>query len=835
MFALLLLPAAARAENGRDAWLRYAPLDGPTLERARAAVPATLVVLGHAPVIESARAELTRGLASILGRPVQSADSPSNTDAVVVGTVADVRQALPGVTFAPGDDTADGYWLQSAEASGHRYLVVAGSTDRGTLYGAFALLRTMATGAPLANLHEHQAPYARLRWINQWDNLNGTIERGYGGRSIFWDNGHVRADLTRVGEYGRLLASLGINAVSVNNVNADPRLLSPDYVPEIARIADALRPWGVAVAIAIDFGSPQSVGKLSTYDPLDPTVVAWWRARADALYAAIPDFAGFVLKADSEGRVGPSTYGRTHADAANVVARALAPHGGIIFYRGFVYDHHMDWQNPKNDRARAAYDNFQPLDGKFDDNVVIQIKNGPIDFQVREPASPLFGGLSHTNEAIELQVTQEYMGQARHTVFLPPMWKATLDFDTKVQPSNATVKAIVAGRTFGRPTGGFVGVANVGLDDNWLRNNLSQANLYGFGRLAWDPNLSSEQIVDEWTKQTFGSDPDVVRTVANIQLTSWRTYENYTGPLGLQTLTAITGDHYGVAVEASERNGWGQWHRADHDGVGMDRTVATGTGYIGQYAPPIAAMYESLDTCPDDLVLFMHHVPYTYKLHSGETVIQYLYDSHYTGAEAVADYVRQWKTLKGKVDAERYDAILAQLEYQAGQAIVWRDAVTRWFNRESGIADAKGRVGTYPGRLEAEAATLTGYVAIPVTPWEGASGEGANEAVECRTASCTAAFHYDGPAGRRDLVVQYFDVNSGAAHFRVRVGSDVVDEWTATDDVPSGRVGSSASARRIIRNVNLSSGATISVEGVPDARETAALDYVEIHPTGELP
>jgi alpha-glucuronidase len=835
MFALLLLPAAARADNGRAGWLRYAPLDGPALARARDAVPGTLVVLGHAPVIESARAELTRGLASLLGRPLETASSPAGVDAVVVGTVVDVGQALPGVAIAPVDTTADGYWLESAQTGGHRYLVVAGSTDRGALYGAFALLRRLATGAAVADLHEHQAPYARLRWINQWDNLNGTIERGYGGRSIFWDNGHVRADLSRVGEYGRLLASIGITAVSVNNVNADPRLLSSDYVPELARIADALRPWGVAIAISIDFGSPQSVGKLATYDPLDPTVAAWWRARTDAIYAAIPDFAGFVLKADSEGRVGPSTYGRTHADAANVVARALAPHGGVIFYRGFVYDHHMDWRNLKNDRARAAYDNFHPLDGTFDDNVVIQIKNGPIDFQVREPASPLFGGLAHTNEAIELQITQEYMGQARHTVFLPPMWKATLDFDTKVQPLGATVKAIVSGRTFDRPTGGFVGVANVGLDDNWLRNHLSQANLYGFGRLAWDPDLSSEQIVDEWTRQTFGLDPDVTHTIADIQLTSWRTYENYTGPLGLQTLTAITGDHYGVAVEASERNGWGQWHRADHDGVGMDRTVATGTGYIGQYAADVAAMYESLETCPDDLVLFMHHVPYTYRLHSGKTVIQYLYDSHYAGAEAVADYVRQWKTLKGKVDAERYDAVLAQLEYQAGQAIVWRDAVTRWFHRESGIADARGRVGTYPGRMEAESATLTGYVATAVTPWEGASGEGANEAISCPAASCTATFRYDGAAGRRDLVVQYFDVNNGAAQFRVRVGSDVVDSWTATDNVPSGRIGSSSSARRIIRGVSLSPGATIAVEGTPNARETAALDYIEIHAPGELP
>src|SRR5580765_535265 len=373
---------------------------------------------------------------------------------------------------------------------------------------------------------------------------------------------------------------------------------------------------------------------------------------------AVPDFGGFVLKADSEGRVGPSTYGRTHADAANVVARALRPHGGIIFYRGFVYDHHMDWANPKNDRARAAYDNFRDLDGKFDDNVIIQIKNGPIDFQVREPASPLFGTLDKTREAIELQITQEYFGQGRHTVFLVPMWKATLDFDMHAADGPTPVKALVAGRVFKRPVGGFVGVSNVGLDDNWYGNHMSQANLYGFGRLAWNPDLTAQRISEEWTRQTFGSDPKIAETVNRIQLTSWRTFENYTGPLGLQTLTDIVGDHYGVAVEASERNGWGQWHNADEKGAGMDRTVATGTGYVGQYRPAVAKMYESLDTCPDDLVLFLHHVPYTYKLHSGKTVIQYVYDSHYEGAAAVAGWVRNWKPLRGRIDDQRYRDVL---------------------------------------------------------------------------------------------------------------------------------------------------------------------------------
>ena len=280
------------------------------------------------------------------------------------------------------------------------------------LYGAFALLRKVAVGESLASIDQKDAPYAPIRWVNEWNNIDGSIERGYGGRSIFWEGGHIREDLSRVNEYARLLASLGINGISINNVNANPLVLSAEFVPQVARVADVLRPWGVRLALAIDFGSPQTLGKLPTYDPLDPSVIAWWKARADDLYKAIPDFGGFVLKADSEGRVGPSAIGRTHADAANVVARALAPHGGVIFYRGFVYDHHMDWNNPKNDRARAAYDNFHPLDGQFDSNAIVQIKHGPIDFQVREPTSPLFGALERTNQAIELQITQEYMGQS---------------------------------------------------------------------------------------------------------------------------------------------------------------------------------------------------------------------------------------------------------------------------------------------------------------------------------------------------------------------------------------------------------------------------------------
>jgi len=772
-----VLTAAAYAESGYDAWLRYP-----------AGNPFSVVITESAtsPIIDSAKQELMRGF------------HPAAKTEIVLSTDASL--------------TPDGYELKAANGR----ITIAGSNDRGVLYGAFALLRKVALGESLANLKERHEPRVPIRWVNHWDNLDGSIERGYGGRSIFWDNGAARADLSRVRDYGRMLASLGINGCSINNVNVNPRILAPDFLPEIVKIADTLRPWGVRVVLSVDFGSPQKLGGLDTFDPLDPRVAAWWKQKTGEIYRAVPDLGGFIIKADSEGRVGPSIYGRTHADAANVVARALKPHGGLLFYRGFVYDNTMDWRNLKNDRARAAGDNFRPLDGKFDDNVVIQIKNGPIDFQVREPASPLFGTLEKTKQAIELQITQEYMGQARHTVFLVPMWKEVLDFDLRVHDRASPVKSRV---------NAIVGVSNVGLDETWFGNHLSQANLYGFGRLAWNPDLTAQQISDEWTRLTFGADRRV-RDVSNrIQLTSWRTYESYTGPLGLQTLTDITGNHYGVNVEASERNGWGQWHRADERGVGMDRTIATGTGFIGQYWPAVARMYESLSTCPDDLLLFLHHVPYTYKLHSGKTVIQSLYDSHYAGAAAVERYVRDWKSLRGLVDNQRYTQVLAQLEYQAGQAEVWRDAVNDWFRRASGIPDEKGRVGNHPGRLEAERAGLAGYQVVDVTPAEDASG---GKAVECSSGTCAAAFHYNGSPGAYQLRVRYFDQNNGVSRFRALLGDRVIAEWTASDRLPARRIDSTSSSLRVIPNVRLSPGDEIRIEGTPDGGETAALDYIEI-------
>jgi alpha-glucuronidase len=826
--SFLLFPLAAPSETGQAAWLRYAPL-GQTNRAKYDSLPANVVALGNSPILQASQDEIIRGIKGMLGRTLRAEKSLPKENAIILGTFASIRAAAPDWQ-APSALKPDSFVIATARIHGFNSIVIAGANDRGVLYGSFALLRKIAQASDLSALNDREEPSAPLRWIDQWDNINGTIERGYGGRSIFFDNGAVRDDLSRVSEYARLLASLGINGCTVNNVNANMAMLDDNFLLQLARIADAFRPWGIRLALSVDFSSPKSLAGLDTFDPLDPEVAQWWTKKVDQIYAEIPDFGGFVVKADSEGRPGPASYGRTPADAANVIARALKPHGGVVFYRAFVYDHHLDPTNMKADRARAAYDIFHPLDGKFDDNVIVQIKNGPIDFQVREPASPLFSGLEKTNEAIELQITQEYMGQQRHMVFLVPMWKETLDFDMHANGANTPVKEIIAGRAFHRPLGGYVGVANVGLDPDWMGSQLAQANLYGFGRLAWNPNLPASEIIDEWTRLTFGNDPSVAQSIDAIQLASWRVYEDYTGPLGLQTLTDILGSHYGPNGEASENNGWGQWHRADHEGVGMDRTIATGTGYVGQYSPQVQKEFETVSATPDNLLLFFHHVPYTYRLHSGKTVIQYIYDSHYTGADEAAAFVQQWKSLRGRIDDERYAQILAQLEYQAGHAIVWRDSVCNYFLRISGIADTQGRVGHYPDRVEAESMNLHGDSIISVVPPENASG---GKAIKCDLTGdwCSASFRFNRPTGWYEVDVEYFDQSNGAAKYRVLVNSQVVDAWTADDHFPSAKIGGDTSTRRRIPGLALRPGDQVHIEGLPDADEPAAFDYVEILPS----
>jgi alpha-glucuronidase len=515
---LLLLFATfglALAETGLDGWLRYAPLPSST---AWPSIPKHIVVLNttRTSPVYTAGQELQRGIQSILGQGCHISNQ-KHDESIIVGTL-DAYVAAYGKLDEPVSLKEDGFWL----STGSRTLIL-GQNERGALYGAFEYLSMLAQ-ANFASVAYASSPDAPIRWVNQWDNLDGSIERGYGGASIFFANGLVVNDLTRVAEYARLLASVGINAIIVNNVNANASLLSPQNINGLGRIADTMRPYGVQIGISLYFASPQygiqGQANLTTFDPLDPRVVTWWSNVTEQIYERIPDMAGYLVKANSEGQPGPLTYNRTLAEGANLFAKALQPHGGIVMFRAFVYNQ-LNESVWTADRANAAVDFFKPLDGKFDDNVVVQIKYGPIDFQVREPASPLFANLFHTSMAIELQVAQEYLGQETHLVYLPPLWDTILGFDMRVDNQTSLVRDIISGRTFDRPLGGYAAVVNVGTNQTWLGSHLSMANFYAYGQLAWNPAKDTTKIHEDWTRLTFGLDPQLVNTITHMALESW--------------------------------------------------------------------------------------------------------------------------------------------------------------------------------------------------------------------------------------------------------------------------------------------------------------------------
>jgi alpha-glucuronidase len=824
LFSLLVaLNAPAHGEDGHQAWLRYARISAP---QNYSNLPSHIILLGETPSDKAAAHELQQGLSSMLGRPfvLTARDRLSNREkqnAIIVSSVAILARV--GSIDQPGHTVAgEQYRIQLFKDSGHTHVLIVGGTPQAELYAVFHLLEEVGAEQPIA-ADDLQSPSAPIRWTDEWDNFDGSIERGFAGPSIFFDGGHIRQDLTRAGEYARLLASVGLNGCNINNVNANLQTLSTEHLHEFARVAEVFRPWGIHLSLSVDLTSPQTVGNLTTFDPLDPTVIGWWKSKVDEIYSLIPDFGGFTVKADSEGRKGPSQYGRSPADAANVLARALAPHHGVVLYRGFVYNNHLDWNDLKADRARAGVDNFVRYDGSFEPNVIIQIKEGPIDFQTREPVSPLFAALPHTNMAIELQTSQEYTGQQRHMVWLPAMWKVVLDTDLRADGRTTPVSDIVTGKTFPLPDGharpgGFISVTNVGMEPNWLHHPMAMANLYGFGRLAWNPAAKLEEIIDTWTRLTWGYDPQVISTIDDLQGNSWHVYESYTGPNGMGTLTDILGPHFGPAIESAERNGWGQWFRGEKNGIGMDRTVATGTGYASQYPPELARQYESLATTPDDLLLFFHHVPYDYKLHSGKTLIQSIYDTHYAGALAAAEYVPRWTALQAKIDPERYTQVLDLFTYQAGHAVVWRDAINSWFHRISGIDDAKGRVDHDPNRIEAETMTANGYEVVDINPWETASG---GKAVICKIATgCTLITTFNKPAGRYDIAIQYFDLRTGVSRYTLLVNGKEVAAWAADNILPPALMrpvmDGQTSTRYTAHNIALATADKLELRGVPD-------------------
>ncbi|MFM9328387.1 glycoside hydrolase family 20 zincin-like fold domain-containing protein [Paenibacillus mesotrionivorans] len=574
---------------------------------------------------------------------------------------------------------------------GEAAYTIEGGSSAGVLYGIFQLLRRLQAEVPVQEIRESQTPDNPLRMLNHWDNMDGSIERGYSGKSFFFQNDEILVN-DRTRDYARLAASVGINGVVINNVNvkhAATSLITGRYFDKLRSLQHIFAGYGIRLFLSLNFAAPLELGSLDTSDPLDAGVVSWWQEKLQEVYEALPGLGGFLIKADSEGRPGPFTYGRTHADGANMLADIIKPWGGLIIWRCFVYNCKQDWRDRKTDRARAGYDHFQPLDGTFHDNVILQIKNGPMDFQVREPVSPLFGGLEATNQMLEVQIAQEYTGQQRHVCYLIPMFREVLDFRTHCAPEKDTVRDIASGKTHGRTNCGMAAVANTGDDSNWTGHDLAAANWYGFGRLSFDPSLTSEEIAREWATLTFGTDPRVLAVVENILMGSWKTYEKYTSPLGIGWMVNPN-HHYGPNVDGYEYDRWGTYHRADHKGIGVDRSTE-GTGYTTQYKEPNASMYNTVETCPEELLLFFHYVPYNHRLSGGTTLIQHIYNTHFEGVEEADAMVRMWLELAGKVPEEIHRSTASRLEEQRLHAREWRDMVNTYFYRKSGIPDELNR------------------------------------------------------------------------------------------------------------------------------------------------
>ena len=676
--AVGLAASPANAEDGYALWLRYRSL--PSAVRAAAAVRATTIVAAPAssPTIRVAVAELQRGLGGLLGRD-ESVGHAVRPGAILVGTPAELPAvaALHLPLAGLGDE---GYLLRSARVDGAPVTIVTANSDIGVLYGAFALLRQLQTGQSIAHLDLASAPKVRIRMLDHWDNRDRTVERGYAGESIWdwWRLPDYRDP--RYTDYARANASIGINGTVLNNVNATPDILTHRYIEKVAALADIFRPYGIKVYLSVNFASPIKLGGLKTADPLDPQVAAWWRAKADEIYRAIPDFGGFLVKANSEGQPGPGDYHRSHAQGANMLAAALSPHHGIVIWRAFVYS-----ATGGGDRAKEAYDEFKPLDGQFADNVVLQVKNGPIDFQPREPFSPLFGAMPRTPLGLEVEITKEYLGFATHLVYLGALFQEALDADTYANGPGSTVARVVDGQLDHHQLSLMAGVANIGTDRDWCGSDFNQANWYAFGRLAWNPMASSRDIAADWAKMTFSLDPKFVQPVVDMMMLSREAVVNYMTPLGLAHQMG-TDHHYGPApwVDNLPQAEWNPayYNRADAGGIGFDRT-ATGSDAVAQYAPPVAARFADLKTVGDKYLLWFHHLPWTYRMPSGDT----LWDSlvhHYTlGVTQVAGMQRTWAAMQPYVDPERYAKAATFLAIQHREAEWWRDASIAYFQSKS--------------------------------------------------------------------------------------------------------------------------------------------------------
>jgi len=668
-----------RGEDGYELWLRYRRVDDrDRLAQYRKAINSAQVS-GKSATAEIIKSELARALTALLGGAVPVTGKESTANVLVVGTVNELK--AEGVTISRDQTHAlgeEGFLIRSQQAGAKDRLIITGNSGPAVLAGTFHFLRLLQTHQDIRELDLASRPRIRHRILGHWDNLDGSIERGYAGSSLWnWGELPERID-PRYHDYARACASIGINGTCLNNVNAQAKSLSTAYLEKAAALADVFRPYGIQVYLSPVFSAPMQLGDLPTSDPRDPAVAQWWQRKVDEVYRLIPDFGGFQVKANSEGQPGPQDYGANHDDGANMLADALEPHGGMVLWRAFVYDVTVD-----ADRAKCASKEFEPLDGKFRSNVLVQAKNGPIDFQPREPFHPLFGALEKTPLALEVQITQEYLGQSIHLVYLADMWEEILQADTYAKGPGSTVARVVDGSLYGHKSSSIIGVANTGSDRNWCGHHFSQANWYAFGRLAWDVELTPEAIADEWIRMTWSNDPLVLGPLKRVMLGSWQACIDYMTPLGLHHVMQ-EGHHYGPdpAFNGAKRKDWNNvyYHRADTKGLGFDRS-SSGSQAVNQYHSPLREQFEDIRTCPEKYLLWFHHVSWGHRLQSGRTLWEELRHRYDVGVAFVDEMCSVWQSLQSRIDAQRHEHVSRRLQQQQANARLWREVCVNYFGR----------------------------------------------------------------------------------------------------------------------------------------------------------
>jgi alpha-glucuronidase len=667
---------SVRSENGYRLWLRYDKVsDNQMLLYYRTSVTG-FIIEGESPVLTSVRNEMNIALSGLLGMNVPVLKSVKGNGIIIAGTPLNspliaslnLKERLTKLG-------SEGFIIINSVYKKKKIIVIAANTEIGVLYGTFHFLSLIQTNRKIDDLAIESFPKTNIRVLNHWDNLNRSVERGYAGLSL-WDWKSLPDSISpRYKDYARANASIGINGSVLTNVNANALILSKEYLAKVKAIADIFRPYGIRVYLTARFSAPVEIGKLRTADPLDPEVINWWRQKIEEIYTYIPDFGGFTVKANSEGQPGPQNYNRSHADGANMLAGALAPHNGIVMWRAFVYDN-----NVPDDRAKQAYSEFTPLDGKFMNNVLIQVKNGPVDFQPREPFHPLFGAMPKTPIIPEFQITQEYLGGSVHFVFLAPLYEECLKSDTYAKGQGSLVAKIVDGSLENHKLTGMAGVSNIGNVENWTGHPIGQANWFAFGRLAWDPYISSKDIADEWIGMTFSNDPQVVTDMSKMMLASREIAVNYMTPIGLHHIM-YAGHHYGPGPWVDRgRQDWTSvyYHRADSTGIGFNRTLS-GSNAIGQYFQPVRDLYSNPEKCPENMLLWFHHMPWDYKMKSGRTLWDELCFKYNDGVNSVKLLQSEWSGLKGMIDDDRFEKVKSLLVMQERDARIWRDGCLLYF------------------------------------------------------------------------------------------------------------------------------------------------------------